>query len=57
LKSDHSLDQAFKTQNQNDQISLSNSSPRRHTNFVDAPLRRKLSLNIGAGGDGFPPRE
>jgi hypothetical protein len=25
--------------------------------FVCAPPRRKLSLNFGAGGDGFPPRE
>jgi len=35
LKSDHFSDQPFKPQNefQNDQISLSNSSPRRHTNF------------------------
>jgi len=35
LNSDYFLDQPFKTQNQfqNDQISLSNSSPRRHTNI------------------------
>jgi hypothetical protein len=25
--------------------------------FVCAPPRCKLSLNFGAGGDGFPPRE
>jgi hypothetical protein len=25
--------------------------------FIYAPLRRKLSLDIGAGGDGFPHSE
>ena len=56
------LDQPFKTQNQfqNDQISLSNSSPRRHTNFrlraaaqqIVAKYRRRrrrLSAQCGKG--------
>jgi len=36
LKSDHFLDQPFKTKNQfqNDEISVSKSSPRRHTIFL-----------------------
>jgi len=43
LKFDYFLDQHFKTRNhfQNDQFSLSNSSPRRHTNIR---LRAAASL-------------
>ena len=61
LNSDYVLDQPFKTQNrfQNDQISLSNFSSRRHTNFrlrAAAPQivakhrrrRRRLSARVGA---------
>jgi len=60
LNFDYFIDQPFKTQNQlqNDQISPSNSSPRRHKNiFVYAPPRCFSAENSGSGGDGFPHSE
>jgi len=60
LNSEVFLDQPFKTQNrfQNDQISLSNSSPRRHTNFrlraaapqIVAKYRRRRRRLSAQGG-------
>jgi len=60
LKSNHFSDQPFKTQNefQNDQISLSNSSPRLHTDFrlrtaapqIVAKLRRRRRRVSSPGG-------
>jgi len=61
LTTDYFLDQPFKTQNhfQNDQISVSNSSPRRHTNFrlraaapqIVAKLRRRRRRLSGQAGN------
>ena len=59
LNFEYVSDQPFKTQThfQIDQISLSNSSPRRHTNLSLCAARCFSAENSGSGGDGFPSRE
>jgi hypothetical protein len=61
LDSDYVLDQPFKTQNQlhSDQLSLSKSSPRRHTNIrlraaalqIVTELRRRRRRLFAQGGE------
>jgi hypothetical protein len=58
LNSDEFLDQPFKTQNefQNDQISLSNSSPLRHTHCRLRAAVPQIVAKHRRCGDGIPAR-